>query len=54
MIKGGDQNELLSAMNKLFEENSYRKKLGQNAFALSSEYTWEKYKERLAKILNEN
>ncbi len=47
--KGG----ILIAMNKVYGDADYRKKLAVNAFRMSSHYTWEDYKTNIAAILRE-
>lgn len=48
--KGG----LLKAMNKLYGDTAYRKKLAVNAFSLSRNYTWDDYKNNIARILRDD
>jgi glycosyltransferase involved in cell wall biosynthesis len=53
IIKVGDRAGLLNAMDKLFRGTAYRRELAENAFGLSSHYSWNDYKQRLEKVLNE-
>jgi glycosyltransferase involved in cell wall biosynthesis len=49
----GDKAGLVHAMDRLFRDAGYRQKLAENAYALSKRYTWDDYKMRLRKILDE-
>ncbi|MDP4251705.1 MAG: glycosyltransferase family 4 protein [Bacteroidota bacterium] len=53
IIEAGDRAGLLNAMEKLFYDLGYRQKLAESAHALSKHYTWEDYKLRLTRILQE-
>ncbi len=53
IVEVGDRAGLVKAMDKLFRDPGYRQDLAENAFALSNGYTWNDYKLRLGKILEE-
>jgi len=53
IVEAGDNIGLVNAMNKLVRDADYRKKLAENAYIISKNYSWDDYKMRLAKILNE-
>jgi glycosyltransferase involved in cell wall biosynthesis len=48
-----DKAGLVNAMDKLFCDPEYRRKLAENAYVLSKQYTWNDYKMRLGEILDE-
>jgi len=48
-----DKAALLQAMNTMFDDVALRERLGKSAFALSRQYRWEDYKNRLSDILRE-
>lgn len=54
IVEVGDKDGLVKAMDKLLQDAGYRKRLAENAFALSRNYTWDDYKTRLGEILTEN
>jgi glycosyltransferase involved in cell wall biosynthesis len=47
-----DVTALHNALTKLYTNFQYRKMLGQNAYKLSNQYTWEDYAKRLDEILS--
>lgn len=53
IVEAGDNAGLIYAMDKLFHDPEYRKRLAEKAYLLSKGYTWNDYKLRLAKILEE-
>jgi glycosyltransferase involved in cell wall biosynthesis len=53
IIEAGDKAGLVNAMDKLFRNPEYRQKLAENGYALSKNYSWDDYKLRLGKILDE-
>ena len=53
IVEAGDRAGLVSAMDKLFKSQGYREQLAENAYALSKNYSWNHYKIRLGKILDE-
>lgn len=53
IIEAGDKAGLVNAMDKLFHSQEYRQKLAENGYALSKNYSWDDYKVRLGKILDE-
>ena len=53
IVEVGDNAGLIKAMDKLLRNPEYRQKLAENAYALSKNYSWNDYKLRLAKILEE-
>lgn len=53
MIEVGNKSSLLSAMEKFSADAGYRKKLALAAYALSHQYSWTNYKERLERVFEE-
>jgi glycosyltransferase involved in cell wall biosynthesis len=53
MVEAGDTIGLVNAMEKLVRDPDYRQRIAINAYALSKNYSWNDYKERLGKILAE-
>jgi glycosyltransferase involved in cell wall biosynthesis len=53
IVEVGDRKALVNSMDKLFRDREYRQKIADNGYALSKNYSWEDYKHRLAKILDE-
>ena len=53
IVEAGDRIGLVNAMDKLLNNPGYRQKIAENAYALSKNYTWNDYKMRLRKILDE-
>lgn len=53
IVEAGDNEGLIDAMDKLMRNPAYRKKLAENAYAMSKDYSWGNYKTRLGKILEE-
>jgi glycosyltransferase involved in cell wall biosynthesis len=53
IVKAGDRAGLVNAMDKLLHNSAYRQKLAENGYALSKNYSWDDYKVRLGKILDE-
>jgi glycosyltransferase involved in cell wall biosynthesis len=54
MVDIAQKDGIFLAMEKLYNDIEYRKKLAANAFALSGKYTWDDYKVRLLGLLKEN
>jgi glycosyltransferase involved in cell wall biosynthesis len=54
IIKPGDPAALLDAMQDLKDHPDLRKRLAQQAFKLSKEFTWENYGKNLGRILKDN
>ncbi len=54
LVDLGEKGGLLKAMNKLYGNTAYRKKLAVNAFSLSRNYTWDDYKKNIARILRDD
>jgi glycosyltransferase involved in cell wall biosynthesis len=53
IVDVGDRAGLVKAMDKMIHSREYRQLLAENAFALSKNYSWDDYKKRLGKILEE-
>jgi glycosyltransferase involved in cell wall biosynthesis len=53
LVKPGDYRSLLNAMQELKDHPELRKSLAQKAFALSKEFTWERYGKKLCQIIQE-
>jgi glycosyltransferase involved in cell wall biosynthesis len=53
IVEAADRVGLVSAMDKLLKNPKYRQKLAENGYALSKDYSWDDYKLRLEKILDE-
>jgi glycosyltransferase involved in cell wall biosynthesis len=53
IVEAGDKSGLVKAMAKLFHDPEYRLKLAENAYLLSKNYSWDDYKVRLEKIIEE-
>jgi glycosyltransferase involved in cell wall biosynthesis len=53
IVEAGDKTGLINAMDKLLHDSSYREKIAENAFALSKNYSWDDYRNRLEEILSE-
>ncbi|HEV3223261.1 MAG TPA: glycosyltransferase family 4 protein [Puia sp.] len=53
IVEAGDRAGLVNAMDKLLHNPEYRQKLAENGYALSKNYSWDDYKQRLGKILDE-
>jgi glycosyltransferase involved in cell wall biosynthesis len=53
IVEAGDKAGLVGAMDKLFKSPGYRQQLAEKAYALSKNYSWNDYKIRLGKILDE-
>ena len=53
IVQAGDHDGLVNAMDKLFRDPVYRQQLAEKAYALSKNYSWNDYKIRLGKILEE-
>jgi glycosyltransferase involved in cell wall biosynthesis len=53
IVEAGDRIGLVNAMDKLFRNKEYRQQLAENAYELSKHYSWDDYKIRLGKILDE-
>jgi glycosyltransferase involved in cell wall biosynthesis len=53
IVEAGDRFGLVNAMDKLFRNKEYRQQIAENGYALSKNYSWNDYKIRLRKILDE-
>lgn len=53
IVEAGDRVGLVNAMDKLFRDKGYRQKLAENGYDMSKNYSWDDYKLRLGKILDE-
>jgi glycosyltransferase involved in cell wall biosynthesis len=54
MVDIAQKDGIFLAMEKLYNDIDYRKKLADRAFSMSSNYTWDDYKVRLLGLLKEN
>jgi glycosyltransferase involved in cell wall biosynthesis len=53
IVEAGDNAGLIQAMDKLYHHPEYRQKLAENAYAMSKNYSWNDYKLRIKKILEQ-
>ena len=53
IVEAGDESGLINAMDKLLYNKDYRQMLAENAYLLSNNYSWDDYKIRLSKILEQ-